>query len=146
VSLTGWVSEIGNSALATSATAPVGQEAREFKIVITLDAPPGELRPGLSATADIVTGTRNQALAIPIQALTARELESGAPGSGKKVEREGVFVIENERAFFRPIKTGLSGKSDIEVLEGLKEGESIVTGSFQALRALTDNTRVKIEK
>jgi HlyD family secretion protein len=145
VTLAGWVSEIGNSALTTSNTSPVGQEAREFKVVITLDEPPRDLRPGLSATADIITGTRGQALAIPIQALTARELETGAPGSGKKVEREGVFVIENGHAFFRPIRTGLSGKSEIEVIEGLKDGETIVTGSFQALRALVDDARVKIE-
>lgn len=143
--LTGWVSEIGNSALATSGAIPTGQEAREFKVVITLDAPPPELRPGLSATAAIATGSRENALSVPIQALTVRELETGAPGSGKKSEREGVFVIESNRAFFRPVKTGISGTADIEILEGLREGESIVTGSFQVLRTLVDNTRVKIE-
>jgi HlyD family secretion protein len=144
--LAGWVSEIGNSALATNNAAPVGQEAREFKVVITLDEPPAELRPGLSATAAIVTASREQALAIPIQALTVRELETGAPGSGKKTEREGVYVIEAGKAFFRPVRTGISGTADIEIAEGLKEGESIVTGSFQALRALKDDARVKIEE
>jgi HlyD family secretion protein len=66
-----------------------------------------------------------------------------APG---KAEREGVFTIANDRVFFRPVKTGITGKSDIEIVAGLDDGEAIVTGSYQALRTLADNARVKIEQ
>ncbi|HEX4999352.1 MAG TPA: efflux RND transporter periplasmic adaptor subunit [Terriglobia bacterium] len=143
--LGGWVSEIGNSALASSNLNAGIQEAREFKVVITLDDPPAELRPGLSATAAIATAARERVVTIPIQALTVRELDGG-PESAKKTEREGVFVVERDRAFFRPVKTGIAGTADIEVLEGVTEGETIVTGSFQALRALKDDARIRIEE
>jgi HlyD family secretion protein len=150
--LEGRVTEIGNSAL-TRGTSTVaggssgtgtGQEAKDFKVVITLDAPPPELRPGLSCTATILTATRQQILTAPIQALTIRELD--ARGSNKKVQKEGVFILLNGIASFRPVKTGIVGTTEIEILDGLSENDQIVTGPYQVLRTLQDNTRIKMQK
>ena len=74
-------------------------------------------------------------------------LAAPAPAANKKkVEKEGVFVINNGVAFFRPVKTGITGTTDIEILEGLAENDQIVTGPYQVLRTLRDSTRVKIER
>jgi len=168
--LLGQVTEIGNSALARTTSSSIGtsgtgQEAKDFKVVITLDEPPPELRPGLSCTATIETATRQQIVTAPIQALAIREFDpadpiaqsTGASGAvavtapaaranKKKVEKEGVFVINNGVAFFRPVKTGITGTTDIEIIEGLTENDQIVTGPYQVLRTLADNARVKIQK
>src|SRR2546427_8198001 len=165
--LLGQVTEIGNSALARTTSSSIGtsgtgQEAKDFKVVITLDDPPPELRPGLSCTATIETATRQQIVTAPIQALTIREFDPADPiaqstgavavtapaarANKKKVEKEGVFVINNGVAFFRPVKTGITGTTDIEIVEGLTENEQIVTGPYQVLRTLADNARVKIQK
>ncbi len=150
--LPGHVSEIGNSALTrsgASTTTTSSQEAKDFKVVVTLDNPPAELRPGLSCTATIVTANRKQAVTVPIQAITVREFDAAATATDnkkKKVEQEGVFVIQNGVASFRRIKTGIIGATDIEVLDGIAENEEIVTGTFQVLRTLKDNTRIKVEK
>jgi HlyD family secretion protein len=156
--LMGHVSEVGNSALTrtggTATTAQTGttsQEAKDFKVVVTLDNPPPELRPGLSATATIVTATRQVVLTVPIQALTIREFDNDSKTESpdktkKKIEKEGVFTIKNGLALFRPVKTGITGTTDIEILEGLAEHDEIVTGPYQVLRTLKDNTRIKIEK
>jgi HlyD family secretion protein len=162
--LMGHVSEVGNSALTrtggTATTTQSGsQEAKDFKVVITLDNPPSELRPGLSATATIVTAMRQGVLTVPIQSLTIREFDSdtntnsdanakkgAADTMRKKVEKEGVFTIQNGVALFRQVKTGITGTTDIEILSGLAENDEIVTGPYQVLRTLKDNTRIKIEK
>src|SRR5213594_1221941 len=165
--LLGQVTEIGNSALARTTSSSIGtsgtgQEAKDFKVVITLDDPPPELRPGLSCTATIETATRQQIVTAPIQALTIREFDPADPiaqstgavavtapaarANKKKVEKEGVFVINNGVAFFRPFKTGITGTTDIEIIEGLTENDQIVTGPYQVLRTLADNARVKIQK
>jgi HlyD family secretion protein len=151
--LEGHVTEIGNSALVrnTSTTtaglssgAGTGQEAKDFKVVITLDDPPPELRPGLSCTATILTAMREKILTAPIQALTIRELDT--PSSKKKVEKEGVFILTNGMASFRPVKTGITGTTEIEILDGLSENDQLVTGPYQVLRTLQENTRIKIQK
>jgi HlyD family secretion protein len=163
----GDVTEIGNSPITTSTTT---QEAKDFKVIVTLKNPSSKLRPGMSCTGDITTQTKNNVLVIPIQALTVRDVEVDKDGkyhppdlnkknqgavaradSGKestqKKELEGVFVInENKIAQFRPVKTGITGESEIEVLENLKEGEEVVSGSFQTLRTIKDGTAVKVEK
>jgi HlyD family secretion protein len=152
--LPGHVSEIGNSALSRSGgiatTSANSQEAKDFKVVITLDNPPAELRPGLSASATIVTATRQQVITVPIQAITVREFDeegkpSGPDNKKKKIEQEGVFVLKNGVATFRRIKTGIIGATEIEILDGLTENEEIVTGTFQVLRTLQDNARTKVE-
>ncbi len=164
----GHVIEIGNTAilrssgLAASQSAVSSQEAKDFKVVIALDNPPDEARPGLSCTAKIVTATRQKVLSIPIQALTVRqrgdlepEKKSGNvqaavnadPERQKKLKEElqGVFVVRNGAAEFREVKTGITGATDIEVLEGLKEGEEIVTGSYKAIRTLKNQAKVKVD-
>jgi HlyD family secretion protein len=161
--LIGHVSEIGNSALTKSGgisnTPSTSQEAKDFKVVVTLDNPPDELRPGLSCTATIVTATRQHVLTIPIQALTIRDLEQQRPAdttSGpssvalaaprpQKLEREGVFVIQNGIVRFRPVKTGVIGTTDVEVLDGVTEHDQIVTGPYQVLRTIKENTRIRID-
>src|SRR5437667_134050 len=156
--LIGHVSEVGNSALTrtggTTTTTQQGaasQEAKDFKVVVTLDNPPAELRPGLSATATIVTATRQGVLTVLFQSLTIREFDNDSKSnvldkSKKKVEKEGVFTIKNGIGLFRPVKTGITGTTDIEIADGLAESDEIVTGPYQVLRTLKDNTRIKIEK
>ncbi|MCS7043484.1 MAG: efflux RND transporter periplasmic adaptor subunit [Bryobacteraceae bacterium] len=164
----GRVIEIGNTAilrssgLAASQSAISSQEAKDFKVVIALDNPPDEARPGLSCTAKIVTATREKALSIPIQALTVRQrgdlepekkggnvqaASNADPERQKKLKEElqGVFVVRNGVAEFREVKTGITGATDIEVLSGLKEGEEIVTGSYKAIRTLRNQAKVKID-
>jgi HlyD family secretion protein len=153
-------------AATTQATANT-QEARDFKVVVTLDNPPASLRPGLSATAKIETAHKASALTVPIQALVVRsqkDIEAAEHGSkssdvalaaakpdpnnpfgGSKTDITGVFVIRNEKAVFVPVSTGISGVTDIEVTSGLKEGDQIVTGSYKALRSLRPGARVKVD-
>ncbi len=164
----GTVTEIGRNAVlrstgvSTAQTTSSGQEAKDFKVVVALQDPPPNLLPGLSATARITTATRTTALAIPIQALTIRqrgELEPEKKGKAKaaaaaaappdakaKEELQGVFVISNKKdAVFVPVTTGISGTTDIEVMQGLKEGDEIVTGSYKVLRTLRNGASVKID-
>jgi len=154
--LMGHVSEVGNSALTrtggTTTTSGTSQEAKDFKVVVTLDDPPQELRPGLSTTATIVTATRQHVLTAPIQALTIREFDADADVKNdptknkKKTEKEGVFSLKNGIALFRPVKTGITGTTDIEILDGIAENDEIVSGPYQVLRTLKDNTRITVEK
>src|SRR5437667_4640733 len=161
------VSEIGNNAilrstgLATSQQVTASQEARDFKVVVTLQNPPDNLRPGLSATAKITTATRGSALAIPIQALTVRRaselrqkaekgsVEAAAPtkeaSKNEGDELQGVFVIHDKKTEFVPVQTGIAGTTDIEVLGGLQEGDEIVTGSYKVLRTIKPGASVKID-
>ncbi len=160
----GEVVEIGNSPIQSS-----GQEAKDFKVIVTLKDPSPKLRPGMSCTSDITTDTKRDVLVIPIQALTVREVEvdewgdyhepdlddrnetsvaRAATGEEKlrEEELEGVFVVQkNKIVRFRPVKTGITGESEIEVLDGLEEGEEIVSGSFQTLRTIEDGAAVKID-
>jgi HlyD family secretion protein len=130
----------------------------DFDVEVTLDHPPAGIRPDLSATARIVTDTRKQALSIPIIALTVREHEdvpnevksgAGAPVGAatatekKKKEREGVFVVKNGIASFKPVKVGIAGEEHFEVLDGLKKGDTVVAGPYQAVRDLKDSTKVR---
>ncbi|MBI3894665.1 MAG: efflux RND transporter periplasmic adaptor subunit [Acidobacteria bacterium] len=159
----GQVTEIGNTAvvrstgLAAAQSTTSSQQAKDFKVVITLENPDANLRPGLSATAEIVTATRQQALAIPLQALTIRtrrELSLSRPNGNVPAaapetqadELEGVFIVREGKAFFQPVTTGISGISDIEILTGLQEGDGIVAGSFEILRTLQSGDRVRIEE
>ena len=147
--LKGHVSDVGNSAVNRSGQNNTGgnQEAKDFKVVITLDDPPDELRPGLSCTASIITARTKQVLTIPIQALTVREFDDPEdPLKRKKIEKEGVYVIKDGVVLFRPVKTGITGTTDIEILEGLSEKEMIATGPYQVLRTLEDNKRIKVEQ
>jgi HlyD family secretion protein len=170
----GKVTEIGSQAvlrssgLTTTQSTTSTQEAKDFKVVVTLDQPPDNLRPGLSCTAKIKTAERKNVIAIPIQALamrTRKELEEAAknaknqggsgvtlaapppaaPGDIKKDEVQGVFVVNGKKAVFRPVDTGISGITDIEVTKGLQPGDEIVIGSYKALRTLKPEAQVKVD-
>jgi len=155
-SFVGRVTKIGNSAKLVSSQGGAGgntERAVDFEVEIQLDKPPTDIRPDLSATARIVTETRKQAMSIPIIALTVREHENlpnelkaptvDSAKGGKKKEREGVFVVRGGVASFVPVKVGIAGEEHFEVLEGLKVGDSIVAGPYQAIRDMRDSTRVK---
>src|SRR5271157_1684231 len=163
----GTVSEIGDNAIvrstgvATSQSTSTSQEAKDFKVVVTLQDPPSELLPGLSTTARITTATRTNSLAIPIQALTIRQRSDLEPEKkskeavvqaasltkgNPKEELQGVFVLKNKKeAVFVPVTTGISGTTDIEVTNGLQQGDEIVTGSYKVLRTLRNGASVKID-
>jgi HlyD family secretion protein len=166
----GHVTEIGDTAilrstgLAASQSAISSQEAKDFKVVIAMDNPPDEIRPGLSCTAKVTTATRSNAVTIPIQALTIRQrgdLEQPKPGStstaqaatkpdpaaekARKEEIQGVFVVNAGKAEFRKVETGITGATDIEVLNGLKLGDQIVTGSYQVIRTIKNGALVKVD-
>lgn len=166
----GRVTEVGELAiLRTSGAASMTevtantQEARDFKVVITLDNPPDSLRPGLSATAKIQTAQKKNVLTIPIQALAERsqkELDEAKKGTSGSVtlaasnnnqsgvpnsDIQGVFVVRGNKTQFIPVQTGISGVADIEITSGLQEGDTIVTGSFKALRTLKPGASVKID-
>jgi len=141
----GLVTEVASSPIKRNGiSAASSTEAVNFEVKIQIENPPVGVRPGFSASADIITGTRPKALAIPIQALVVREKPGSTPG--KPLDEEGIYAIENSAVKFHPVKTGLSGDSSIEIVSGAKEGEQIVTGPFRALRELKDGSKVKEQK
>jgi HlyD family secretion protein len=169
----GKVTEIGSQAvlrssgLATTQSTTSTQEAKDFKVVVTLDSPPENLRPGLSTTAKIKTAEKKNVVAIPIQALAIRsrkdieDAKKNSKGGGgsvtlaappptasndpKKDEIQGVFVVNGKKAVFKAVKTGISGVTDIEVTDGLAAGDEIVIGSYKALRTLKPEAQVKVD-
>jgi HlyD family secretion protein len=152
-SFVGRVTKIGNSAklAAQQGGGQTTDRAVDFEVEVMLDQPPADIRPDLSATARIVTETRKQVPSIPIIALTVREHEnlpnelkaSGDSATAKKKEREGVFVVRGGVATFIPVKVGIAGEEHFEIMEGIKVGDSIVAGPYQAIRDMRDSTRVK---
>jgi HlyD family secretion protein len=140
----GTVTEVGSSPI-TQLGQQGGSQAVNFEVKVQVENPPPGVRPGFSCSADIITGTRTKALAIPIQALVVREKPGAKPG-GKSQDEEGVFVNDGGKVKFTPVKTGLSGDNNIEIESGLKEGQQIVTGPFRALREIKDGSKVKEQK
>jgi HlyD family secretion protein len=165
----GKVTEIGNSPIQTTGGSAATQ-ATNFKVVVTLDKEIAEVRPGFTCTAEITTAVRDNVIAVPIQATTVREVvvdDKGnivrAPEEDKKSRRpsmgaaqaaelkpgqtrkelEGVFVIQNNKAVFMPVKTGIAGEKYFEVLSGLKEGDAVITGPFASVRTLAEGAAVK---
>jgi HlyD family secretion protein len=147
--------------------ANTGNQPKDFRVTITIKDPPANLRPGLNATADITTAVRSGVLAVPVQAVVVRELNKegkvvdpdtmsgGSEREGNTVaqvarekgeEKDGVFVVEGEKARFKPVKTGIMGETDIEITEGISDGLTIVTGSYKTLRNLKDDARVKVDQ
>jgi HlyD family secretion protein len=167
---TGKVTEIGNSPIQTGTGAQASTQATNFKVVVTLDQEIPEVRPGFTCTAVITTAVRDSAIAVPIQATTVREVivddkgnvikppetekkprrsSAGAaqaaelkPGQSLK-ELEGVFAVQNNKAVFVPVKTGIAGEKYFEVLSGLKEGDAVITGPFASVRSLAEGAAVK---
>jgi len=141
----GLVTEVGSSPIPRNGIGGGGTgEAINFEVKIQIENPPAGVRPGFSASAEIVTGTRAKALAVPIQALVVRE-KPGTKGV-KPQDEEGVFVHRNGTVAFAPVKTGLTGDSSIEIVSGVAEGQQIVTGPFRALREIKEGSKVKEEK
>ena len=166
----GRVTEIGNSPIQSSGTQ--GSQATNFKVMVTLnDEVPG-IRPGFTCTADITTATRAGAVAVPIQAMTVREVTLDAngaivrrssrtdvrravatrvaaaelePGESRE-EREGVFVIRQNTAEFVPVETGIAGERYFEVLSGLQPGDRVIVGPFSEVRELDDGVVVRVEE
>jgi HlyD family secretion protein len=154
---TGQVTKVSHSARLTPTQTASGSNDRavDFDVEITLRRPPPDIRPDLSCTARIVTDTRGNVLSIPIISLTVRdhekipnESDSGPPvdtlrARFNKREAEGVFVVRNGLATFRPVKVGVAGDEYFEVVDGLREGETIVAGTYQAIRDLKDGAKVR---
>jgi HlyD family secretion protein len=167
----GRVTEVGNSPITTTGTTPATTgRATNFKVVVQIEGEVPGVRPGFTCTATITTATRRAVLGVPIQAMTVRELvvdvegnivppepadtrrrRAGAPappvelkpGQSRK-EFEGVFVMRTGRAAFVPVKTGIAGEKFFEILEGLREGDEVITGPFASVRTLKDGDEVKL--
>jgi HlyD family secretion protein len=170
----GRVTEIGNSPIQAAAQQGGQRQATTFKVVITLEEEVPNVRPGFTATAEIVTATRNDVTSVPIQSLTVREMLFDAQGSmvredpkdrrrgggvGTPVsasnepppghtrkEIEGVFVLRDGKAVFTPVKIGVAGEQYFEVLDGLKAGDQVITGPFASVRGLGDGEEVRLQQ
>ncbi len=162
-SFPGRVTKIANSSVAGGTASTSGlqtaQQAVDFEVRVQLDRPPRNLRPDLSSTAHIITDTRRQALSVPIIALTVREPTADTTAKSgphfevakdtsqahRAKEIEGVFVVDTvtKIAHFKPVKVGIAGDEYFEVLNGLKGGEVIVAGTYQAIKDLKDGSKVK---
>jgi len=142
----GRVTKISQSAIRVTAGGS-GDRAVDYEVEITLDNPPPGILPDLSATAKVVTDTRLDAMSIPIIALTVREHQpistEDMPRDTAKTEMEGVFVVLDGIAYFRPVKVGIAGEEHFEVIEGLALGDSIVAGPYQTIRDLSDSSAVR---
>lgn len=164
----GKVTEVGNSPIQATGTTTTAR-ATNFKVVVTIDGAVPDVRPGFTCTAIITTATRQKAISVPIQAMTVRELivdaagaivkpptpPAGAPkpavttpvelapGQTRK-EFEGVFVLKDGKSVFTIVKTGIAGEKYFEVLDGLKEGDQVITGPFASVRTLHDGDAVKV--
>jgi HlyD family secretion protein len=161
VTLIGDQAILRSTGIATSQSTTGTEEAKDFKVVVTLDQPTNGLRPGLSATAKITTDEKKDAVTIPIQALTMRrpsELVEPAHSANVSASTQappkddaqvqGVFVLRGEKrktkAVFVPVKTGITGTTEIEVNSGVQPGDVIVTGSYKTLRTLKNGAPVKV--
>jgi HlyD family secretion protein len=168
---TGRVTEIGNSPIQGTGGAMAQTQATNFKVVITVEGEIPDVRPGFTCTAEITTATRDNVLAVPIQATTVREMvldekgnlvrEPATPGQSRprpggvqaselkpgqeRKEIEGVFVVRDNKAVFEPVKTGIAGEKFFEVLSGLKDGDNVIVGPFSSVRQLADGAAVKVE-
>ncbi len=163
----GIVTEVGNSAIRS--LAGVGQESVDFKVVVAIQDSIPNIRPGLSASVDIVVANVEDGLSIPIQCLTVRkksdlEKARGKTGAGMKAdstsersededgeeddeeEIEGVFVVVEGEARFRPVQVGIAGESYFHVESGLEPGEKVVSGPFDVINDLNDGDAVKIRE
>ncbi|MCY3599154.1 MAG: efflux RND transporter periplasmic adaptor subunit [Gemmatimonadetes bacterium] len=153
----GTVTEIGNSSIVplNPATSGGSAQAIDFEVKIELRAPPEGIRPDLSATADVITATRDDVPSIPITALTLMDADEyeeipnenvpSAPSSDAVRDIEGVFVVEGDIVRFRPVQIGIAGENYFEVVSGIEVGTTVVSGSFQAIRELSDGSRIRID-
>lgn len=152
--------------IAGSAVQRPGQQTQVFEVKVALDTVDAQLRPGMTAKARIETQTAKSVVAVPIQAVMLRpvkEIADAAAGGAKKKDeskkddvkkddaksgetKECVFVVEGGKARLRAVKTGISDETSVAVVEGLKDGETVVTGPYRGLRDLKDGDAVKEKK
>ena len=156
----GRVTKISNSSVKSTTTASTTDQAVDYEVTVQLLNAPADTRPDFSATAKIITDKRSGVLSVPIIALTVREnqaLQQGdtAVGLGRakpakeigKKDVEGVFVVgADNKVTFRPVKVGIAGEKHFEIISGLKDGEKIVAGTYQAIRELKDGALVREAK
>ena len=149
----GTVTEVGSSPIARNdpdlLALTANSEAINFKVKIRLDNPPATIRPGFSVTADVVTGRRQGATTIPIQALVVRDVpaKDKAPAAGSRPEtEEGVYTVKDGKLVFEKVEPGIAGELMIEVKKGPRVGQDIVTGPFKVLRQVKEGDKVIIEK
>jgi HlyD family secretion protein len=140
--IVGTVTEVGSSALQTLTRT---DESKDFKVVVTLENPPPDLKPGLSASADIIIAKKEDVLAVPISALVLKEKSTDNKNTEKEQE-EGVYIVQENRVTFMPIEKGIMGEMMIEITSGLEEGQDVVVGPYSALRLLKDHTLIKVEE
>ncbi len=161
VTLVGDQALLRSTGIATSQSTTGTEEAKDFKVVVTLDGPIDELRPGLSCTTKITTAHKPNVLSLPIQALTMHDPALDAAKSKGDVQAatsssvqaksnpvQGVFVVDKDkkgrlRAKFIPVTTGITGATNIEVLSGLNQGQEVVTGPYKTLRDLKGGSLLK---
>jgi HlyD family secretion protein len=161
VTLVGDQALLRSTGIATSQSTTGTEEAKDFKVVVTIDTPTDELRPGLSTTAKITTAAKSNVLSLPIQALTmytppaptnSGNVEAASTSSAPKTAPvQGVYVVDKDahgkqRAKFVPVTTGITGATDIEVLTGLQDGQEIVIGPYKTLRTLKNGALLKRDK
>jgi HlyD family secretion protein len=139
LTIKGNVTEIGSSALQQVAGS---QESKDFKVVITLSDPPKNLKPGLTASADIITARKEGTLAVAISALVLRDKE-GEEEADDENREEGVYLVQDDRVKFQSVEKGILGELKIEIKSGLEEGQDIVVGPYSALRILKDDMLIK---
>jgi HlyD family secretion protein len=140
----GKVTEVGSSALQRLSGGVSTQESKDFKVVVTLENPAYRLKPGLSASADVITAEIKDALVVPISALVVRETDEMDPDRpNAKKEEEGIYVTEDSRAKFLPVEKGIMGGMMIEIKSGLQENQEIISGPYAALREIKEGVLVK---
>ena len=144
----GVVTEVGHSPIQRDDPELQGltttSEAINFKVKVKIIAPPPTIRPGFSVTADIVTGTKSKVPTVPLAAVVIRDSSSGEKdASGRLKTEEGVYTMADGKVRFAAIKTGLAGDLDIEVSDGLGEGETVITGPFKTLRTIKEGDKVE---
>jgi HlyD family secretion protein len=139
------------SSRSATASQSTSDQAVDFEVRIQIDHPPTGIRPDLSATADIVTATRKDALAVPIIALTLRDTTATGPApdsasGGEPDEAEGVFQLHGDEVHFRPVRVGIAGDAYFEVLDGIAAGDTVVSGPYKTIRELRDGGTVRVQK
>jgi HlyD family secretion protein len=168
----GKVTEIANSPIQTSTNTSGQRQATTFKVVVTIEEEVPDVRPGFTCTAEITTATRKNVVSVPIQALTVRDLlytnagqlvreppprrkrsaddatasRPETPEGHTRKETEGVFLYQDGKAVFTPLKTGVAGEQYFEVTQGLKAGDQVITGPFASVRELADGEGVRLQQ
>jgi len=148
----GIVTEMANSANTLGTTS---DQVTNFKVRILIlkesyedlisENNPSPFRPGMSASVDIYTSSKENVLTVPIQAVTTRTDTTSTDLAEKEKIRTLVFVSDGTYALARDVKTGIQDNINIEILSGVSEGEDIITQPFSAIsKKLSDSTLIEV--